>query len=71
MIKTEIKMAPGVDHHEISGWLNKNFGSARPRGSDNKQLRRQWSMKTDFFHKKITVMCRRPEDAVAVRLRWL
>jgi hypothetical protein len=77
MIKTVIKMKPGFNYsemtrvNEITAWLTQQLGSQTPRGDNNKKKRRVWSIKADYFQHTITIMCRKPQDAMAVRLRWL
>lgn len=77
MIKTEIPLHniahSWTDNVEdiVSTELTQLFGKDKILRLDNQYSRRQWSVTCDYFKKKVTVMCRYPEQAVIIRLKWL
>ena len=78
MIKTVIKMPVGLSYavvdpmiNDIIKWMNNSFGPEIMRRPNNTRKRKTWSISWDYLDKTITIMCRYPEQAVLVRLRWL
>ncbi len=48
----------------IEEWLCNTFGSNVPK------RRKIWSVSWNYINRTITIMCRYPEQALLIRLRW-